>query len=240
MNNKKFTLFFDLHGVIVNSEVMIANYKSILVEIYKKYDISEDQSIKYHNSGLKLYLNLISKIKELNLIKEDFILAMSNADLEWDNLMQNFVINSRALELESRNIEYLAGQVKNALYRDAEEVLKYLTGYFIASNSHSTHIKGLLEGAEISSLSDYFILGWDKMKSFKNTDYYFEKLKNYSITNENIMIGNSDEELYYAQRNGFKTILIKREYKVDERFIIEPDLILNNLKNIISEINFIF
>ena len=104
------TFYIDVHGVLVNSSKMIQNYENILINLYHKFNIPKDQAIKHHETGLTLFRKLLEEIKRYkDLSRQEFLFKMSEADKKWDFLMQEFVKPFKAPEIESRNVEFLAG-----------------------------------------------------------------------------------------------------------------------------------
>ena len=240
---KNTTFFIDMHGVLVNSSKMIKNYEKVLINIFKKYNISEEEAIEYHNQGLKLYSKLLNEIKEKKLQEKQFLNAMDVADKQWDILLQGFVKGMRALELESRNIEFLAGSYANAFYDDAKTFMnkivelsnyEYDINFFIVSNSHSKHIEGLFTGAGFIDFDKSKLYGWDNVKSLKNDPYYYKKLIKLSKSKNNIILGNSKEEMLFGKKAGMKTVFVERELKGPIDFDEYIDLRIKNLENILS------
>jgi phosphoglycolate phosphatase-like HAD superfamily hydrolase len=240
---KEATIFIDLHGVLVNSSKMIKNYENILIQLYNKIaNISREKAMEYHNSGLNLYLSFMEEIKNKKKSGNEFLNEMYIADKKWDELMQSFVPNTNNKDLESRNVEMVAGCYSDAFYEDGKELLFKLQNlqsndrldFFIVSNSHSNHIIGLLRGANIL-IPDSKILGWDKLKSLKNNKIFFLELLKYSNTKNNVIIGNSIDEMAFGKEVGFKTIFVDREYNkiVDLSFI---DKVIQDLTNLLNEL----
>ena len=117
------TIFLDAHGVLVDSSKMIKNYERTLIQLFSQYLIPSEQAIDFHNQGLDLYLKLLNEIKGKKLTGNEFLQAMEIADKKWDSLLQSFVTTANASELESRNVEYLAGSLSDTFYRDGKEFL---------------------------------------------------------------------------------------------------------------------
>ena len=240
---KNITFFIDMHGVLVNSSKMIKNYENVLINIYKKYNISEEKAIYYHNQGLKLYSKLLNEIKDKKIKEKQFLNAMDVADKQWDIFLQGFVKGIRALELESRHIEFLAGSYSDAFYDDAKEFInkivevstnQYDINFLIVSNSHSKHIEGLFKGAGFNNFDKSKLYGWDKVESLKNNYFYYEKLKTISKSEVNIIIGNSKEEMLFGKKAGMKTVFVERELRGPIDFDEYIDLRIKNLENILS------
>lgn len=239
----KLVFCVDLHGVLVNSTKMINNYESVLVDIYNKYNISTKDSLKYHNEGLKQFREIYSILKTKNLTGEQFLSFMNEADKEWDHLMQSFIPKQNAPELESRNVEYLAGKNTNAFYPDGKKFLLYLDNkakstssldYYIVSNSHTSHIKGLLDGAGLNTIPTSKLLGWDKLASLKHQMYYYNNLTKMINSDKRILIGNSRDEMVFGKMSGYKTVFIPREFNKNLDFIESIDYQYDNLEPLIS------
>lgn len=234
------TLFIDMHGVLVQSDKMIKNYENILINLYSKYKISKEQAIDYHYSGLRLYQDLMSEIKEKIITNGQFLLEMDRADKRWDKMMQDFVPYTNPSEIESRNVEYLAGCYSDTFYEDGKFFLNEIVkngqiDYFIISNSHSKHIEGLLQGANIKSIPIQKLLGWDKVKALKNDKLYYTTLAKFVSKKSSlkIIIGNSKDEMVFGKEAGFKTIFVRREFKKEFDFKDHCDIIVNDLHSIL-------
>lgn len=241
MYENSLTVFCDVHGVLVESSKMLQNYESALVEMFSKYDIPKAEATKFHYAGLRLYSKLLNEIKDQKLTGMPFLEAMDAADKKWDTMLQDFVPNEQTPELESRNVEFLAGQSSNTFYDDGKNFILSLESlktedsnfdFFIVSNSHSKHVEGLLKGAGIINFDTKKILGWDKTESLKNLDSYYTNLLQYSSTDLNIIIGNSEDEMVLGKKAGFKTIFIEREVKEPITFEKAIDVKLPNLQNL--------
>ena len=235
------TIFCDVHGVLVNSAKMIKNYENSLVQLFKHYNIPRDKAIDYHKQGLELYIKLLNEIKLNKPTGSLFLQEMDIADKKWDKLLQSFVTTSKALELESRQIEYLAGTLSNTFYIDGKEFISNLQDkisintnldYYIVSNSHSKHLEGLFAGAGLEDIDRSKLLGWDKIGALKNTDYYYIQLKKIAHTSEVVIIGNSREEMVYGKKSNFKTIFVEREVKGKIDYTNSMDLRIENLKEL--------
>lgn len=241
MHQNSLTIFCDVHGVLVQSSKMLQNYEITLVEMFSKYGISKTEATKFHYAGLRLYSKLLNEMKEQKLTGTPFLQAMDAADKQWDTLLQDFVPDKQTPELESRNVEFLAGQSSNTFYDDGKRFIQSLENlknedanfdFFIVSNSHTKHIEGLLQGAGITTFDTKKILGWDKTQSLKNLESYYKKLLQYSANDLNIIIGNSEDEMVFGKKAGFKTIFIEREVKEPITFEKAIDVKLPNLQNL--------
>lgn len=220
---------------------MIQNYENLLVSLYSKYNVQRLEAISYHHEGLRLFSKQMKEIKSQNLTGSSFLQAMEQADKEWDNLMQNYVFNEKAHELESRNVEFLAGCYADSFYDDGKKFIQNLLqersqnnnlDFFIVSNSHSKHIFGLFNGAGFKNFNTEKLLGWDKTESLKNKEYYYSKLQTFSTSNINIIIGNSENEMILGKKAGFKTVFVEREIKMPINFENYIDLKITNLTNL--------
>jgi len=242
----KTTIFFDLHGVLVDSGQMIAGYNEILRKFYIKMGYTPSEAEYFHLQGLSLYKASINKIKNEKLVDNEFYSLMEESDTAWDRLMSSFIPHKyhQKYSINSRMIEETVGAQSNMFYSDAVvEFPKFLSDtdqfeVFITSNSHSVHIKGILIGAKLNDhiLEDH-ILGWDQMGCLKNTLIYYQRLHQ-KQTNANtrapIIVGNSSEEVLLASKIGFKTVLINREKKVNSEVINTADLVQKSINNLYS------
>jgi phosphoglycolate phosphatase-like HAD superfamily hydrolase len=225
---------------------MLSGYQEVLRRIYNKFGYSKEKADLFHMEGLKLFTTQINSIKQKRLIDQDFFKVMQKADAAWDELMQKQANkNGNSSVLESRNIEKKAGRVFNCFYPDSfNEIQKILVkkeyNIFIASNAHTAHIQGILDGAHITALSDGCLLGWDKMGCLKNCIEYYQRLKLKTKTLNNCLVGNSSEEIILAHKADFKTILIKREKKVSNLALNTADIVLNSLTNLDTSIKQLF
>ena len=242
----KTALCIDLHGVLVNTKLMIANYEQVLYKIYQKYGVTEKQASLYHNQGLKQFSNHIKKVKTQKLVGKKFLQEMDIGDKEWDRLMQSYIPAPVTPELESRNIEFLAGSYANTFYTDARNFLSEIQkiskfnpdfSFFIVSNSHTSHIKGILNGGGFKDINTARLLGWDVLECLKSEERYFSKLSSIIDANKKVLIGNSRNEMVLGKKAGFKTIFITREFSGEFDFENSVDLTFADLDNeIVSEI----
>ena len=235
------TFFIDMHGVLVDSSKMIKNYENILIDVFSKYSIPRENAIDYHNKGLNLYTTLLKEIKLKKVSGMTFLEEMDIADKKWVKLLKSFTKQDYTPELESRNIEFLAGSYSDSFYEDGksfllefEKLSKTNVGidYFIISNSHSKHIEGLFKSAGFEFIHKNKLLGWDKIESLKNTDYYYKKLNEMSTADKKFIIGNSKHEMVLGKKNGFNTIFVEREFDGVNDFTESIDLPVNNLKTL--------
>lgn len=236
-----YNFFIDMHGVLVDSRKMLKNYEYILVDLFKKYNIPKEKAIEYHYKGLHLYTTLLNEIKAKNLTGKDFLEEMDVADKKWDKLLQGFTESKNSFDLESRNIEFLAGSYSDSFYGDGKAFFRELEkltndnssiNYFVVSNSNSKHLEGLFRGAGLGTIDTSKLLGWDKIESLKNTDYYYDKLCELSPANKSFIIGNSKEEMVLGKSHGFNTIFVEREFNGVNDFTESIDLSVKNLENL--------
>ena len=242
------TLILDLHGVLVDSKKVKENYEIFLKKLYSDFNINEKKAIEYHKNGLTFFLNSINVIKSKNLIDEKFLEEMQVIDNEWDDLMRKPVLNwknkSKLLEIESRQIELKSGMIRNVFYPDAINFLKYwlkkMQSHFkivIASNSHSSHIKGVISGFDENLVSKVKIYGWDKTKCLKSHPNYFLRLK--EIINSDlkknlplIMIGNSNDEIIGSSNEKMLPILINRDANISNFAFKKAEMVFNSLDGV--------
>ncbi len=242
------TIILDLHGVLVDSKRVKENYEIYLTKLYAGFNISKQKAVEYHKMGLKYFLKSINKIKSKNLIDKQFLKEMKNADTRWDNLMRNPVNNeenkSKILQIESRYIEEKSGKIRNVFYPDAEDFLKYWLeklqsqyNLVITSNSHYSHIKGVISGLNEKILNKITIYGWDATKCMKSHPKYFLRLKN--IIKDNlksnytlIMIGNSDDEITGSSKEKMLPILINRGNKITDNTFKKALKTFNSLEGV--------
>ena len=90
--------------------------------------------------------------------------------------MNNYLPEGSQKLIESRNIEFRSGELRNCFYSDGLKFLIHCIknrerfDFFICSNAHTAHIKGILKGADmLDKLRQEQIIGWDTTKSLKNT-----------------------------------------------------------------------
>lgn len=232
------TIFFDLHGVLVNSRLMLEGYERTLRKIYARYGFSPEESLNFHQQGLTLFKKQITVIGSTLLVGEPFLDRMAEADKEWDQLMQSFITNRISEEdlsgLESRTVEYQAGAEIDSFYQDAKEVLSELLsdGRFrviIASNAHSAHISGVMAGGGfLPLLEKEQIVGWDTVAAMKHNPFYFKQLLSLA-QGRPFFVGNSTEEILNANKVGMRTILLEREREVSLVAKEEAWLVVNSL-----------
>jgi FMN phosphatase YigB (HAD superfamily) len=246
------TIILDLHGVLVNTSLMTQNYEFFLTKLYSKFNISEKNAKEYHNIGLDFFLSSVKKLAKENLTNGLFIKKMGKIEKDWDELMRKPVKekNVKAVSMiESRYIEEQAGKFRNVLYSDAQHFLelwekKYSNNFslIIASNSHRTHIMGVIKGFKESFLQKINVYGWETLECLKSQPQYFMKLK--KIINSEfddkgslIMIGNSTNEIIGSSKVGFYPILIDRDRTTSIQAKKVADKIFPSLDGVWSYLN---
>lgn len=235
-------LFLDLHGVLVRTPQIVEEYRRITIEhLIDHFDLAKTDAEDRYDRALELweeeafgYLRNPAKKK----IGQEFL-----DFLEWcDKLFPKFLyedlnIDPDCDELRTRPYEYNIAKNIEALYPEVIQTLTRLKklGYrmYVASSSHSSHIRGIVEANGLGEYIDE-IFGFDTVAATKHTvKYYKDMLK---MTNAeayySFMIGNSMHEVLKPRKIGMKTIHINRERKVPHNVRKLADRSINDLQSL--------
>lgn len=249
------TIFFDLHGVLANTELLQGQYIKIIEKIYSdlgknKREIKNIQKQILHKLSIELDRLHTSTLKDV-----EFTNAIFRYKNEMNRLYKAFLSKSqlqhrKAKLLTSTNFDYLTSASINSFYPDAQqEFNNFLVDsdfkVYIASNSSSDHIMGALEAAGLlKKFKRDQILGWEIIQCAKSTQDYYTRLKNYAIDSSHaIMVGNSSDEVLHAKKAGFQTVTIQRHESLNFPFVEdtistkaqqETNIYLNSLNGLYS------
>lgn len=253
-------LFFDLHGVLADVNMVQENYRHYLVSILTPLGIAEKKAVKIHDIELKKWLNAINRIsKEFdngNLDAETFMEEYHRIDKKWENNVLNYLPVLKRAEAAPHIItsvlEYnaLANGKFPILYPEVENVLMKLRSFknlsmHVASSASANHVKGALH---FHNLEVYFKMniGYNTVKApkiAKRGDYFRNLLKlTEADPSHSIFIGDSIHEAYLAKKFGMSFIMVNRNYKstdhteFNENWIKVKDLteILDHIELLLS------
>jgi phosphoglycolate phosphatase-like HAD superfamily hydrolase len=212
MSKQIWNIFFDLHGVLADVNMVIKNYQYYLQKIFNSIDIPQNKAIEIHDIAYRKWVKGINRIsKEFDkglLNSESFIRKYNQIDREWELFALSYVPLQRQKEvtplLKTSVLEFeaLSKGKYPILYLEVMSVLSKLLLYkdlhmHIASSASSRHVRGAIH---YHGLDKFFktIIGYDTVKAPKKArkgDYFINMLK---ITNANprksIFIGDSLDE----------------------------------------------
>jgi len=230
-------LFIDLHGVLVITPQIFEGYKDLTIQhLVNDFHLELGPAQTRYDRAMKLwekaafdYLRDPSKRKT----GQEFMDFLESCDRLFPTLLyEDLQIPEGNVNIRERPYEYKIAVKVKALYPEVDQVLSILKeqGYemYVASSSHSSHIKGVLEGNEIDH---YFegMFGFDTVSATKHTLRYYHEMLNMVKANpkSSVMIGNSMHEILKPRKLGMKTIHINRERKVpnDVRRMADKSLI---------------
>ena len=249
----KLTIFFDLHGVLANTELLQRQYIKTMEKIYldlgkNEIEIKNIQKQILEKLSIELERLHASTLRDVEFTSAIFKYKTEMDKLYKESLSRNQLENQKSTLLTTENFDYITSSTINSFYPDAQEELnKFLVDpnikVYIASNSSSNHIKGALEAAGfLEKVNQDQILGWEIIQCTKSTQSYYKRLKKYANDNSQvIMVGNSSDEVLNAKKAGFQTVTIQRQEKLDFSFVEnyistkaqkEVNLYLNSLKGL--------
>lgn len=171
-------------------------------------------------------------------IGDEFLNFLESCDKLFPKYLYEDLDTSNSLsQLRTRPFEYSISSQIEALYPEVETVLKTLEkhGYemHIASSSHSSHIKGLIEANSLDKyIGSYF--GFDTLAATKHTVKYYKGMVDKVKANPQscVMIGNSMHEILKPRKLRMKTVHINRERKVPHDVRKLADFSLDDLSTL--------
>ncbi len=246
-------LIFDLHDVLVDPEIILSLYETEYVRIFTKLGINQNEAKNYHKEALRWWMSEVKSI--YNRKTEQTLEEMQELDQKYEekiitNLTKHLVDIPQELrnEIESRNYEFRVGSSGDASFPETRKVLMSIQKEFpdidliVASNAHTSHVKGSLVGANIASFFNKKI-GYDKIGYMKSHWKYWTKLLDFidGSARDSIFIGDSQIEAEYCLALGIQCILIDRKKKLTDLRNLQPYTasILKDLKNLVSTLNLI-
>ena len=227
----KLTIFFDLHGVLANTELLQRQYIKIIEIIYS--DVGKNKTeIKNIQKQILQKLSIeLTRLHTSTLKDGEFMNAIFRYKNEMNRLYKTFLVGNqlqhrKAKLLTATNFDYLTSASINSFYPDTQqEFNNFLVDpdfkVYIASNSSSEHIAGALEAAGfLGKVKKDQVLGWEIIQCAKSTQDYYTRLKEYAIDgSQAIMVGNSSDEVLRAKKAGFQTVTIQRHENLNFSFV---------------------
>ena len=250
------TLYFDLHGVLADSDVITSEYRRITIEhLVRDFGLTIEEATRRYDNALAEWERVaFSWLRRNGTPKtgRPLIQRIDEFDTYFvERLYQGLPPPKNPSLIRTRPWEYSVASKINAIYPEVPRVLKKLKemGYVmhVASSGHTSHVKGILVGGGIIQ---YFgkVLGIDVVQATKHTKLFYVRML--KLTNSepstSILIGNSPAEIIYPPRIGLRTIHINREREVtrdlrEQALLSLPDIsylpkILPNIEEaIVSE-----
>lgn len=249
------TIFFDLHGVLANTELLQRQYINIIEKIYSdlgknKIEVKNIQKQILEKLSVELGRLHASPLRDIEFTNAIFRYKTEMDRLYKESLSWRQLRNKKSKLLTAESFDYMTSSTINSFYPDAlEELNKFLVDpdikVYFASNSSSNHIKGALEAAGfLGKINQDQILGWEVIQCAKFTQSYYTRLRKYAgDSSQFIMVGNSSDEVINAKKAGFQTVTIQRQENIDFSFVEneisykaqkEVDLYLNSLNGLYS------
>lgn len=220
----KVKLFFDLHGVLANSRIIYHEYKKITVRhLMKDFHLSFHDAQARYDRALKSWEDkAFSYLRSQGTPKVG--MALKKKIDEFDHffvqaLYDGLIINGQKKRIRTRPYEYKIARKIVAIYPEVKKVLQDLEdrGFVmhVASSSHSSHVRGILEGGGIEEFFSR-VMGIDTLNATKHTTEYYQNMIRLTHANPkySFLIGNSIAEIIYPPKIHLKTIHVNRERKV--------------------------
>lgn len=232
-------LFIDLHGVLVRTPAIFDEYRRITVEhLVNHFSFERERAEARYDHALKSWETTAFdylRNPRTNKVGQEFLDFLENCDKLFPQyLYEDLNISPDCDDLRTRPFEYsVAVQVK-ALYPEVDFTLDTLKkhGYkmYIASSSHSSHIKGIVEANGLDKYIEGFF-GFDTLAATKHTMKYYKSMVTQINANPKdcVMIGNSMHEILKPRKIKMMTIHINRERKVPFDVRKLANLSLDNL-----------
>jgi phosphoglycolate phosphatase-like HAD superfamily hydrolase len=232
LSKQCFDLFFDLHGVLADLEVVSKNYDDYLARVLLPTGIKRHEVSIIHRKAFTQWLeeiNDLSKIVKENIFDPiEFVKKYRAIDKKWENfILKNVPKHHRESVrplLDTKRVEYEAlANGAPVLYPEVMSVLEELKEFtnlcmHIASSASSQHVKGAVDRHQLHFFQE--IIGYDTVKApkkEKNGRYFKEIL---ALTQANpkraIFVGDSIEEAQLSLRFGMQFIMIDREGHINE------------------------
>ncbi|MHA1214269.1 MAG: HAD family hydrolase [Candidatus Hodarchaeales archaeon] len=223
----KWNIFFDLHGTLVNPNLVRKNYEEYLVKTLSYTGLTREEIISIHTEAFYDWVRKVNEINQDITIESDpekFMSEMALFDQEWEEFILNRIPKSFQKEvsaqLKTAIVEYeaLAEGKFPVLYPEAKEVIKTLhsvpnLSMHIASSASSNHVKGIVHLHKLEPFFK-FLIGYDTVRAPKrgSTGIYYQNLiKLTKVRPETtIFVGDSKEEAIHATRYNFKFIMLER------------------------------
>lgn len=239
-------LVFDLHGVLADSRKIVEFYDEEFIRILGRAGIDADRSVKIHRDFLDWWLtearniykasseHVIEEMFELNGRYEQKMLSLISKHTEEDP-------HEYYQDIESRAFEFNASSRGNASYPEVKSVLDHIhhsrpnLSLHVASNAHSSHVRGTLTGA---SLIPYFrqILGYDRIGFQKSHPKYWSRLLQLigGTSVDTVFIGDSAVEVQGCTQLGMTCIVVDRYNVFDASSLGHKHFLIENLHQILE------
>ncbi|OLS16832.1 MAG: (S)-2-haloacid dehalogenase 4A [Candidatus Heimdallarchaeota archaeon LC_2] len=235
-------LFIDLHGVLVRTPLIFDEYRRITVEhLVNHFSLKQETAEERYDHALKSWEKTAFEYLRnpmTNKIGKEFLDFLENCDKLFPKfLYEDLDISSASKDLRTRPFEYSVAVQVQALYPEVDRTLKILKshGYkmYIASSSHSSHIRGIIEANDLDKYIEGFF-GFDTLAATKHTLKYYKAMVDQinSTPKDCVMIGNSMHEILKPRKIRMMTIHINRERKVPTDVRKLANLSLENLSSL--------
>ncbi|MFX0113595.1 MAG: HAD family hydrolase [Candidatus Hodarchaeota archaeon] len=241
-------LIFDLHGVLADGRKLVKFYDAEFVRVLGRVGIDSERAIKYHRQLLDWWQKQALEIYKSR--SERVLEEMSNLDDRYEQAMLSIIakhtekpLNEYYLDIESRGFEFRASSQGNGSFPDVKPALENIRHSYpnlllhVASNAHSSHVRGTLVGAHLTT---YFscILGYDHIGFHKTNSQYWSRLLQAINGNsaETVFVGNSQEEIEGCKKVGITCIIIERD-EVPDHSISGNYLTIKNLSEVLPVLN---
>ena len=226
---KGWSLFFDLHGVLIDIADLNFYYTSYLQKILKKAGLSSEKVKDLHDFAFKNWVREFRRINSADSQVHDsdqFMAEMAKIDKDWSAVFLKQVPHSMqrsiAKELAAPVAEYraMAEGNRKGIFPDVMEALNCLKkdgfSMFIASSASESHIRGTLELNEIGHFFNR-VFGYDVVRAPKKANHGFFFKEMLRITRSqgghSIFIGDSIKEASLSMEHDMHYVMVDRKGK---------------------------
>ncbi len=233
------TLYFDLHGVLADSDKITEEYRRVTIKhLIEDFGLSEAEASRRYDRALKEWERVAFGYLKRNGTPKTGRPLIQRID-EYDTyfverLYRRLNPPKNPKIVRTRPWEFSIASKIDAIYPEVPQVLEQLKkmGYkmHVASSGHTSHVRGILVGGGIDQYFDS-ILGIDVVQATKHTKLFYVRMLKLTggEPETSLLIGNSPAEIIYPPRIGLRTIHINRERHVtqdlrEQAFLSLPDI----------------
>lgn len=232
-------IFFDLHGVLINTSEMGKQYGKKLAEILRRdFNILESIGVTRHETAFSEWIQEFRSWKD---ILDNELRERSDAALvKWTQTLLDQKSPPIDLLRHGEKLEYDVARSINAIYTETIPVLQKIERIYpnsslgVASSAHTRHIRGILEA---NMITQYFkwMIGYDTFWVPKKNLAYYQRIMAHtkSPNTPTIFVGDSQEEVKHSQSAGFIPILVERNPQA-------PTVTSSNVPYIIPDLGGLF
>lgn len=254
LSKHSYDIFFDLHGVLVQLEIVSRNYDRYLAQVLKPAGLDPHEVSILHNNAFTQWITAIYQVFDDfdngMLDENEFIYQYKIIDKKWETFILKHVPEYYQQEIEplirTDKVEFESLAFGDPmLYPEVLPTLKELNKIpnirlHIASSASKRHILGAVTRHKLHQYFQEFI-GYDTVKAPKKsrTGLYFKKMLILTGANpkRSIFVGDSIEEAKLSKMFGIQFIMMDRDNTIDKEVRRENDLkIVNNFSELLPMI----